>query len=108
MRKREKRRRELGDGGRATAATTLRGKSNAGSSLESILDIVSKATRQVPKRDWARFRSTCPKTSITICTARRKKRNGAQPMELSGGVERGVKIRSLKNQRVRATRHLDS
>ena len=55
MRKRKKRRRELGDGGRATAATSLRGTSNAGNSLKSILDIVSKATQEVPERDWARL-----------------------------------------------------
>ena len=55
MRKRKKRRHELGDGGRATAATSSRGTANAGNSLESILDIVSKATQEVPDRDWARL-----------------------------------------------------
>jgi len=55
MRKRKKRRHELGDGGHAMAATSSRGTSNAGNSLESILDIVSKATQEVPERDWARL-----------------------------------------------------
>ena len=55
MRKRKKRRHKLGDGGRPTAATSSRGTSNAGNSLESILDIVSKATQEVPERDWARL-----------------------------------------------------
>ena len=55
MRKRKKRIHKLGDGGRPTAATSSRGTSNAGNSLESILDIVSKATQEVPERDWARL-----------------------------------------------------
>jgi hypothetical protein len=55
MRKRKKCRHELGDGGRATAATPSSGTSSAGNSLESILDIVSKATQDVPERDWARL-----------------------------------------------------
>jgi len=45
----------LGGGGRATAVTSSRDTSSAGNSLESILDIVSKATQEVPERDWARL-----------------------------------------------------
>jgi hypothetical protein len=55
MRKRKKRSGGLHDGGRAAAGVSTKGGVSLGNSLESILDIVSEATRQVPERDWARL-----------------------------------------------------
>lgn len=55
MRKRKEDSHELGDGGRAAAGGSATGGGNLGNSLDSILDIVSEATRQVPERDWARL-----------------------------------------------------
>ena len=75
MRNRKKRRHELDDGGRATAAASSRGTSNAGSSLESILDIVSKVHKKCQNGIGRDFRLTYLKTLTTICTARSKKRN---------------------------------
>ena len=55
MRKRKKRSNGLRDGRRAAAGASTKGGVSVGNSLESILDIVSEATRQVPERDWARL-----------------------------------------------------
>jgi hypothetical protein len=54
MRKRKKRQ-ALRDGRRAAAGASAKGGVSVGDSLESILDIVSEATRQVPECDWARL-----------------------------------------------------
>ncbi len=54
MRKRKKRQ-ALRGGRRAAAGVSRKGGMRLGNSLDSILDIVSEATRQVPERDWARL-----------------------------------------------------
>lgn len=41
--------------GAPAAGASTKGGVSLGDSLESILDIVSEATRQVPERDWARL-----------------------------------------------------
>jgi hypothetical protein len=51
MRKRKRRSNGLRDRRHTGAGASTKG----GNSLESILDIVSEATRQVPERDWARL-----------------------------------------------------
>ncbi len=55
MRKRKKNAGAVRRGRRAAAGASTKGGANVGSSLESILGIVSEATRQVPERDWARL-----------------------------------------------------
>ena len=54
MRKRKKNAGAVGRARRAAGATAKADVSSEGS-LESTLDIVSEATRQVPERDWARL-----------------------------------------------------
>ncbi len=53
MRKRKKRNDGL-HGGRAAVGATAKGGASLGNPLQSILDTVSEATRQVPEVDWAR------------------------------------------------------
>jgi len=55
MRKGKKRRDRLHDGRRAAAGANAKGGVRSGNPLQSILDIVSEATRQVPESDWARL-----------------------------------------------------
>ncbi len=55
MRKRKRRSNGLRDGRRAGAGASAEDAASVGNSLESILDIISEATRQVPERDWARL-----------------------------------------------------
>ena len=54
MRKRKKDAGVVRRGRRAAGAST-KADVSLGDSLESILDIVFEATRQVPERDWARL-----------------------------------------------------
>ena len=54
MRKRKKRSDGLHGGGRAAVGATAKGGGSLGNPLQSILDTVSEATRQVPESDWAR------------------------------------------------------
>jgi hypothetical protein len=55
MRKRKKRNDGLCYRRRPAAAAGAKGGASLGNPLQSILDMVSEATRQVPERDWARL-----------------------------------------------------
>jgi hypothetical protein len=61
MRKRKKSGDRTRNGRRAAAVASEKGGAGSGNPLESILDIVSEATRQVPERDWAQLPSDLAK-----------------------------------------------
>jgi len=80
----------LRDGGRAAAGARAKGGVSLGNSLESILDIVSEATRQVPERDWARLPTDLSKNvdhylyGVGRASSRQKKGNGDPPRKRKG------------------------
>jgi hypothetical protein len=61
--------------GRRAAGASAKADACSGGSLESILDIVSEATRQVPERDWARLPTDLAKNADHYLYGTKKEEN---------------------------------